>query len=200
MTLSATTRMQITSPNHRISLEVLEYGLTVHKLKLSLKDGTTIDVIPGPENAEDHQKSRSFLHTIIGRYTNRVPVGNHEIERGVFVTPEPVESEQVSHHGGIDAFDRKRFTSITLSESQLYSNRDALPAHTMALFKYVSSSGENGYPGAMLVEAAFYVGDESIVLTHRATMLDGVACPINLTQVRCVPIEGIANNNAALGI
>ncbi|TIA88652.1 hypothetical protein E3P99_02476 [Wallemia hederae] len=174
--------MIVASPKGRISLEVLEYGLTVHKLLLCLDDGSTIDIIPGPENGEVHKEKRSFLHTIIGRYTNRLPTGVHTIDDGVTLTPEPVESDKVSHHGGVDAFDTKTFNQITLSQSQLYDDRDTLPTHTLALFSYVSKPLENGYPGEMLIEAGFFVADDSVVLTHRAKMLDGVACPVNLTQ------------------
>lgn len=172
--------MQITSPNNRISLQVLEFGLTVHSLEINLSNGETIDVIPAPD-VEDHKKSK-FLHTIIGRYTNRIPVGNHQIDSSTSFTPQLVEGDSVSLHGGVDAFDKKLFAPIKLEQAQLYAENDRLPNHAMALFNYVSSSGENGYPGTMLVEAAFFLSDHSLILTHRAKMLDEVACPINLTQ------------------
>ncbi|TIC16913.1 galactose mutarotase-like protein [Wallemia mellicola] len=174
--------MIIKSQNERITLEVLPFGLTVHKLLIKSNDGSLIDIIPGPENAQDHKESRTFLHTIIGRYTNRVPVDNHKIASGAVVHPEPVESEIVSHHGGIDAFDRKTFDAITLAQSQLYGDKDIPENFTFQLFKLVSDDGENGYPGKMLVEAAFFVSDGSVILTHRAKMLDDKPCPINLTQ------------------
>lgn len=46
----------------------------------NLKCGQTHDIVIGPENPEDHLKNK-YTNTLIGRYTNRLPVGTHTISK-----------------------------------------------------------------------------------------------------------------------
>ena len=45
----------------------------------------THDILIGPEKPEDFlSQFHKYHNTIIGRYTNRVPVGQYEVERNGF--------------------------------------------------------------------------------------------------------------------
>ena len=109
------------------------------------------------------------------------------------------ESPNVSLHGGITGFDQLDWDVIDLTESKLFSDKEkqsigSCPA--FAIFRLVSPDGDQGYPGALLIEAV--VGllqsqekpDEnaelavgSVVLVYRAALLSkDVVTPINLTQ------------------
>jgi aldose 1-epimerase len=64
-----------------IALDVFTKGLTVHKLQLDTA-AVAHDIVPGPYDEED--VPTKYVNTIIGRYSNRVPVSSegHTINKG----------------------------------------------------------------------------------------------------------------------
>ncbi|KAL1657901.1 galactose mutarotase-like domain-containing protein [Schizophyllum commune] len=84
-----------------LALEIIPFGLTIHRIFVQA-DGKTHDILVGPEKPEDH-KTRRYINSVIGRYTNRLPVKPLQFERkGIKgeLTPIPNESPRVSLHGG----------------------------------------------------------------------------------------------------
>jgi aldose 1-epimerase len=77
--------------------QVLPHGLTFHRLFVQV-DGRvrtryivksvnvlkaleqTHDILVGPEDPKGHLEKK-YTNTVIGRYTNRVPVGTFEVEK-----------------------------------------------------------------------------------------------------------------------
>lgn len=159
----------------------------------------THDLVIGPEHHNLHKQIK-YTNTIIGRYTNRVPVQEHSLTssraQGITSSFTPIsnESPSVSLHGGPDAFDEKVWEpipfpptpgSITLfSEAELATIASDIPA--AVFFKTVSKDGEQGFPGTLLVEvlvglvqpnaaaasesAEWNLGN--IVLVYRAKLID----------------------------
>ena len=183
--------VKLINSSQSIKIELLELGLTVYKLLVKVGD-SYIDIIPGFEKEEDYVNlGRKFLHSIIGRYTNRLEVKEHKIKchngNESSLNPEPVESDKVSHHGGLDSFDRQFFKHVRdLNQVKLFDTTEfgGFNEESYAIFNYVSNHGDNGYPGNMLIEVLVLLTDNDVLINHRGCMLDEtVPCPINLTQV-----------------
>lgn len=119
----------------------------------------------GPEDPAQYARPfHKYKNTIIGRYTNRVPVGTHDLthpeDQSVTSTLTALsnESPKVSLHGGPKGFDDIAFEQLASPDSlTLFSSAEkgviakgAIPA--FALFKHVSPEGDQGYPGEMTVE------------------------------------------------
>ncbi|KAG8937232.1 hypothetical protein FRC02_000001 [Tulasnella sp. 418] len=192
-----------------LAVEVLPYGFTIHKILVNDGDKTH-DIVIGPNDPEDHRTHREFMNTVVGRYSNRVPVGTIELEKDGIksqLTLEPTESTQVSLHGGPDGFDRRVFEVIDPVKNpesySLFSLREKQAINKLtssAVFKLTSPAGDQGFPGTLYVEIltgleagsgpTFENGIRhlgSLVLIYRAKIILGdseekVVTPVNLTQ------------------
>ncbi|KAF8972331.1 galactose mutarotase-like domain-containing protein [Flammula alnicola] len=177
-------------------LEVLPHGLTIHKF-LVQTDGRTHDIVIGPESPKDHV-TQKYTNTIVGRYANRIPVGTHVLDRkgaSSQLTTLSNESPEVSLHGGPVGFDALSWTLVTSEEPpRLFSATELSQIHALP----ESPSGDQGFPGTLLVEALValiapgnpqaHVREPesslgSVVLLYRAKLEDSNnVTPVNLTQ------------------
>lgn len=185
-----------------LAIEVLPHGLTVHRFIIQT-DGRTHDIVVGPEAPEDHT-TQKYTNTIIGRYANRVPTGTHKLQRngyeGVLVA-QANESPRVSLHGGPIGFDSLPWTLLSADTlSTLFSKAElghfsGEENSSHAIFRLVSPSGDQGYPGELTIEVLISLlapepqvmeaGKEfnlgSLVYVYRAKVNETVT-PVNLTQ------------------
>ena len=129
---------------------------------------------------------------------------------GSFITVDPLESPEVSLHGGPVGYDALPWALVTEEQpATLFSAAElnrikALEESSYSIFRLRSPSGDQGYPGTLLIEA--FVGliapgkahlherstgsDDveyslgSLVLIYRAKLEEpDLITPINLTQV-----------------
>ncbi|KAF9476215.1 galactose mutarotase-like protein [Pholiota conissans] len=193
-----------------LALEVLPYGLTIHKFLVQV-DGRTHDIVIGPESRSEHV-TQKYTNTIVGRYANRIPVGTHQLERNGIksqLTTLASESPEVSLHGGPVGFDSLPWSVIkpeapaTLFSATELAQISALDESSYAIFRLRSPAGDQGYPGTLLTEV--FVGliapskehlrersdgpDEvdsslgSVILVYRAKLEEpNTVTPVNLTQ------------------
>lgn len=169
-------------------------------------------------------KDIKYTNTIIGRYTNRLPVKEYLIspsrapEIQASFTPLPNEAPNISLHGGQVGFDEKFWEPIPIppsaGEVELFSDAELRTIESevaaAAMFKCISEDGEQGYPGRLRVEAligllqpessrASTLGEfnlGSILIVYRAKLLEGhKVTPINLTQVRPIFLNTLSRLN-----
>jgi len=149
-----------------VTYEVLPYGFLLNKFVIN-PDGKTHDVLVGPYHIGEHKEYRKFLSPIVGRYCNRIPAGEHHIEKngvqGRINAIANVEGQNVSIHGGPEGFDRHLFSRLpSLSDSQLFTQDEvasmvekAGTGHEVAVFARTSPDGDQGFPGELYVECLF---------------------------------------------
>ncbi|KAJ6459464.1 galactose mutarotase-like domain-containing protein [Mycena vitilis] len=160
-----------------LALEILPFGLTLHRLFVQA-DGRTHDIVIGPESPKDHTTQR-YTNTAIGRYSNRVPVGTHKVQRNGItseVTAIANESPRVSLHGGPVGFDSLPWTLLTPENPPtLFTAKEmghiplASSPSSYAVFRLVSADGDQGYPGKLVTEALVAVvepGDQARKYRH----------------------------------
>ena len=140
----------------------------------------THDLVVGPEDPKGHLEQK-YTNTIIGRYTNRIPVGTYSVSRNgltaqVSPLPNSDATPTVSLHGGPNGFDQAEFEPIPLdalvgtasfspggvavssppgtlfTAAELNTFQSTLPQGSSALFRTISKDGDQGYPGTLLVE------------------------------------------------
>ena len=204
--------IQLTLPSLTPSLvlEVLPYGLTLHRLYVQV-DGKTHDVLIGPEDPQAHA-SQKYTNSIIGRYTNRLPVpedgqGLPVEQNGLKATVNHKSNEKptVSLHGGQTGWDSLVWTPlIDPSQVQLFTPEELqtigteLTPPSGLVFTRTSEDGEEGFPGRVRVEVLVALtppkGNQverkdatnlgAVILLYRAKLEeDNKVTPINLTQV-----------------
>ncbi|KAF9444690.1 galactose mutarotase-like protein [Macrolepiota fuliginosa MF-IS2] len=202
MAVNAPVRLELPGDKPVLIVEVLPRGLTIHRLIVHA-DGRENDIVIGPENAEDHV-TQKYTNTIVGRYSNRIPVGKHVLERKGFKSEfeaKANENTKVSLHGGPTGYDAVVWTVLSKDEApQLFSKSEverirSLPGSAYALFRLVSPDGDQGYPGELLTEVlialvsptpeqsqAGKVGHVVIVYRSKLTGQEKTVTPVNLTQ------------------
>lgn len=188
-----------------LAIEILPHGVTVHRIYVQA-DGKTHDIILGPEKAEDFTSQfHKYHNTIIGRYTNRVPVGEHDVERNGFKAQFVAQGNQndpkVSLHGGPKGFDDVDWEVLHPSQAELFSDEEKITIATIpacAVFRHISPDGDQGFPGTLLAEVLVGLTNPtpsdvdnskeetplgSILFVYRAKVLEeGKVTPVNLTQ------------------
>ncbi|THH04870.1 hypothetical protein EW145_g5208 [Phellinidium pouzarii] len=188
-----------------LAIELLPHGVTVHKIYVQA-DGKTHDLLIGPENPNDFlSQYHKYHNTIVGRYTNRLPVGTHEVERnGIksqFIAKGNQIDPKVSLHGGPKGFDDVDWEVVHPSQATLFSDEEKVSIGSIpstVVFRYTSPDGDQGFPGTLLTEVLvgllnpgqagidsakgeYHLG--SILFVYRAKLLEeGKVTPINLTQ------------------
>lgn len=182
--------------NGPLTLEVLPYGVTIHRF-LAEVNGKTHDLLIGPESPEGH-KTQKYTNSIVGRYANRIPVGTHTLTRNGHqstLEAQANENPRVSLHGGPVAWDAVPWTNVkalpTLFTQAELSTITSSDPDSYTIFQLISPDGDQGYPGKLVAETllAIVPGAEgslgSVVIVYRARLDEGnkkVVTPVNLTQ------------------
>lgn len=205
-----------------IQVHIIPFGLTVHRLLVSSPSGRQQDLIVGPENPSDHHAGgRNFFGPVVGRFANRLPAHKSSVStaqgKQLDLNLPEWGGEGVCHHGGPEAaasvaqieagtvpvqagpFDRLVWTPLVDAKkhSQLFKDSEHT-GEASAVFAVRSPSGDNGFPGELLIEARFSIEPNvgkaeppalgspvgSVRVEYRAKILDKSAqvTPLNITQ------------------
>lgn len=184
-----------------LAVEILPHGVTIHRMIVQV-EGKTHDILIGPENPKDYETFK-YTNTIIGRYANRVRVGEHMVKKDGLerlVRPIGNESPEVSLHGGLVGFDFAVWQRLSLANAKLFTPAEICTiqnssasesSDNTAIYAHTSEDGDQGYPGELYLETLVallppaqdgkgQVG--SIVILYRARLANEGVTPINLTQ------------------
>jgi len=143
---------------------VLTRGATLHRLRVSMP-GRSREVVLSLRTPEQRAVSRDYLGVSIGRYANRIAGGSFSL--GGVDHELPVNDRGNTLHGGPCGFDRRVWDLL-----------DVGPGHVE--LGLTSPDGDQGFPGALEVQARFEVHGSVLRTTYRATT--DAPTPVNLTS------------------
>ncbi|WP_168929678.1 aldose epimerase family protein [Nocardioides sp. GY 10127] len=146
-------------------LHLLDVGATVHRLRVTGGDGERRDVALSHPTLAERRRGDAYLGATIGRYANRIAGARFELD-GREVLLGAVDRGH-SLHGGPEGFDRARWQVLEHG-----THHAVLTLH--------SPEGDQGFPGAVDVQARFEVDDAALALTLTATSTADTV--LNLTQ------------------
>ncbi len=141
-----------TIANDRIEVTVLDYGGILHEVKAPDREGRMGNVVRNLAALADYERNPSFSR-IIGRYAGRIGNGGFTLDgrrHALAARPDGVIS-----HGGPGGFGSRMWT--------------ARPAECGVGLTLASQDGENGFPGNLLVDAAFRLDGPDLHIDYRAT-------------------------------
>ncbi len=152
-----------------MQVSIMTYGATVTSLMAPDRDGKLGDVVLGYDSLAGYLRQSPYLGAIVGRYGNRIAGGTFELEGETYSL---ARNNGPNHlHGGIVGFDKVVWTAEPFEH-----DRGAGLALT-----YVSSDGEEGYPGTLVAEVSYTLTvDNELVVDYLAST--DKATPVNLTQ------------------
>jgi aldose 1-epimerase len=153
--------------------DISDFGGTVVNLLVPDRAGKFADVALGFDNAARYRAESPFFGALIGRYGNRIAHGRFTLDGATFSLPlnDKPGGIPCSLHGGTIGFDKALWTA-----------RPAIVAGNPTLIlTYVSTDGEEGYPGKLTAEVTYTVtADNELRIDYRATT--DRATPVNLTN------------------
>jgi aldose 1-epimerase len=157
---------------------VTNYGGAIVAIMVPDKDGNLANVIQGHASIKDAINSPApFLSTLIGRYGNRIKDGKFQLNGKEYQLA--INNEPNALHGGPTGFHARVWDANQVSD------------HAIVL-KYVSSYGEEGFTGEVIVWVAYtFTDNDELVIKYQAT--SNKKTIINLTNHAYFSLQGIAN-------
>ncbi len=135
------------------SVELCNLGATILGVNVPDRNGKIADVALGYPDYQNMSRDCGALGRSIGRVANRLAGGKMTIEGKEYSLA--INNGPNHLHGGIKGF------GVQIWESRTETNRVVMTLH--------SEAGDEGYPGALDVEAIFDFDDEySLEVTYRA--------------------------------
>lgn len=143
-----------------------------------------------------------FLHSIVGRYCNRLPDTPITLPNGQSFTPLQNGGAGTSLHGGPSSsgWDQKTFTNVSSGPSEsLFSPAERkylaglVEQGQAGVWEYVSPHGEGGHLGKVRTQTAFVVEEAkggnkegevgAVEIVYRAELVEGEMTALNMTHV-----------------
>ena len=162
---------------------VTNYGGAIVAIMVPDKDGQLANVIQGHDNIQDVINSpEPFLSTLIGRYGNRIKEGKFQLSGKEYQLA--INNGPNALHGGPTGFHARVWDANQVSD------------HAVVL-KYISSYGEEGFTGEVLVWVAYTLTDnDELIIKYQAT--SNKKTIVNLTHHAFFSLQGIANPTPAV--
>ncbi len=154
-------------PVHRVvlgrepgaQLHLLTLGSTVHRLIVAGGDGVRRDLVLGYPDVASYVEGGDYVGAVVGRYANRIAGGRFELDGEVHLVG--TNDRGNSLHGGPDGFDERLWDLVEMGPDE--------KRPTYAVLCLDSPDGDQGFPGAVEVEARWEVDDHTVRLTLTAT-------------------------------
>jgi aldose 1-epimerase len=143
--------------NNGIQVKVINYGGIITSVVTPDKDGNFGDIVAGFDTLEEYVNDEASFGALVGRYANRI--GHASFLLGEEKFSLPVNNGPNCLHGGKRGFN-KVFWEIIQNED---NNNLSL------LLKYLSTDGEEGFPGNLSVEVKYTLrNDNSLEINYSA--------------------------------
>ncbi len=122
------------------------------------KMGNLENVVLGFNDLESYIKDSPYFGAICGRVAGRISNSAFELDGRIYTLP---KNDNMNHlHGGPDAFDKKIWDAEEIE----------LDGEVGVVFSFVSSDGENGYPGNLSVQITYKLNEQNeLTIGYSAT-------------------------------
>jgi aldose 1-epimerase len=149
--------------------KVISYGATLVKMWMPDRDGNLSDVVLGFDAPESYTGPHPHFGGIIGRYANRIAKGRFTLDGKEYQLD--INNPPNSLHGGKHGFDRRMWSAKPSSD----------PSTAAVSFTYVSTDGEEGYPGNLSVDVTYTLTHNNELKIEYTARTDKPT-PLNLTN------------------
>jgi len=153
---------EITLSHGGLALSCITLGGIVNTLWAPDRDGVAANVVRGFDNLADYVERNPFFGVIVGRYANRIALGELVIDGQTHTL---VRNDGTNClHGG------KQGWGTRLWEIESAREHDAALGGPAVTLRYVSADGEEGFPGRVEARVTYSLGaDRSWRVDYAAT-------------------------------
>ncbi len=148
---------------------ITNFGGIVVSLWVPDRDGKEADVVLGFDKLDGYLGKHPYFGALVGRYGNRIAEGQFELDGKTYKLAQNNDGNHL--HGGLKGFDKQLWaasSSMTGDGPQL-------------VLSYLSSDGEEGYPGSLSVQVTYTLTEENALKIHYHATTDKPT-PVNLTN------------------
>jgi aldose 1-epimerase len=165
-----------------MEVRILSYGGILQSIRVPDRDGKLANVSLGFDNIEDYAAKSPFFGAIIGRYANRIALGQFELDGQTYQIA--INNDPNTLHGGNRGFDKF-----------IYQAEDVSGGDGPAVkFSRVSPDGEENYPGNLTYSATYTVTDADEIRVDYSATTDKTTV-INLTNHVYLNLAGEGSGN-----
>lgn len=159
---------------------ISNYGGTITSFVTPDKNGNRSGIVIGFDSLQQYLQKPPYFGALIGRYGNRIGDAKFTLDGTEYKL---AANNGKNHlHGGLKGFDKVVWESTVPDES--------VPS---LLLTYVSSNGEEGYPGTLNVTVQYTLtDDDGLKIEYNATT--DKATPVNLTNHSYFNLTGDVSN------
>ena len=161
----------------------MNYGGILVSLKVPDRTGRLSDVVLGYDSLAQYVKSNGpYFGAVVGRYANRIAGGTFVLNGDVY---QLATNNGANHlHGGIRGFD-KVVWEVNEAESVEGRSLD---------LTYVSTDGEEGYPGRLSVNVVYTLKDDNVLRIDYTATVDRPTV-VNLSHHSYFNLAGAGSGN-----
>lgn len=163
-----------------MQVEISDLGATIVSIEVPDKDGNSIDVTLGYDNAVAYEKSGVFFGSVIGRIANRTANASFVLNGKEYVMSKN-DNNKNNLHSGPDCWKDRIWNVKEVSESKI-----VLVLH--------SEDGDQGMPGDLDMEVTYVVSEENELIIHYYASPE-VDTVINMTNHAYFNLNGHASGN-----
>lgn len=140
--------------DNQMKVKIINYGAIVVSIEVPDKYGKINDVVLGYDSIEGYVQDPSYFGAIVGRIGNRIAKGKFSLDGQDYTLA--INNNENHLHGGIKGFNKRVWSP------EIIKLNDA-PALKLT---YVSSDGEEGYPGNLTLEVTYSISSENELIIH----------------------------------
>lgn len=149
-----------------ISVVILPYGAIVQSITVPDGEGGTRQVLANYATLKAYKEDRAYVGCLVGRTANRIRDARLERDGRIYGLS---ANEGRNHlHGGVDGFNRRDWTVTFRTD-------------TYVALLLQSPAGDQGYPGRLVVNAAFEIVDSNTLKIEYEAQTDSET-PVDLTH------------------
>jgi aldose 1-epimerase len=165
---------------HNMEVKVTNYGCILTAWIAPDKNGNKSNIVLGFDSLERYTPAVPFFGAVVGRYGNRIAKGQFTLDGTVYKLAANSGGNHL--HGGTKGFDKRVWDVSPTNENK--------PSVT---FHYLSTDGEEGYPGNLNVTVTYTLTDkDELEIEYNATT--DKATPVNLTNHSYFNLTGDVRN------
>ena len=149
---------------------IITYGGAVRRF---VAFGT--DIVCGFDTLEGYLADTSHQGALVGRYANRIDYGRFTLDGKTYQLACNTGEGKVHLHGGNIGYSRKVWEVTDATDTRL-------------CLRMTSPDGEEGYPGNVVVDVTYSLGERGLAIDY--TAVTDAPTPINLTNHSYFNLEG----------